>query len=402
MVLPSSTSVPIRAPQIWALALLAAVSPLATGMYLPAMPQMGADLPADTTALQLTVTAFLAGLAAGQLIIGAVSDRTGRRRPLLIAGVACVAASAVCAAAPTIEVLVIARFVQGFAGAAGIVLGRAIVADRARGAESARIFSLLMTIGAVAPILAPLLGGVVLQLSGWREIFWVLTLIAVLMLVGSFVALPESLPISRRAGNWRTTLRDALLVITNRRYLGYTLALVFSYSTLIAYVAASPFVLQVGFGITPLWYSVIFAVNALGLTLGSLINARLVGGVAARRLLAIGLTVQLTAVLVLLLLAVVGALSLPGLLILLWVSVTSLGFIVANATSLALEDMTQGVGSASAILGAAQFGVAAIVAPLVGVAGGSSSAPMALVMLIAAALAITSFLVLTRSRTPQH
>ena len=398
MLPPPSTGAPIRSPQIWALALLAAVSPLATGMYLPAMPQMGADLPASTTALQLTVTAFLAGLAAGQLVIGAISDRTGRRGPLLIAGVACVAASAVCAAAPTIEVLVVARFVQGFAGAAGIVLGRAIVADRATGAESARVFSLLMTIGAVAPVIAPLLGGAVLQATGWRAIFWLLTLIAVLMLAGSFVALPESLPPSRRAGDWGATLRDALLVLRNRRYLGHTLALVFSYSTLIAYVAASPFVLQVGFGLTPFWYSVVFAANALGLTLGSLINARLVGRVPARLLLRIGLVAQFAAAATLLLLAVIGQISLLMLLILLWICVTSLGLIAANATSLALADVSRGLGAASALLGAAQFGLAAVVAPLVGLGGGSSPVAMALVMAVAAGLALTSRTFCTRVR----
>jgi DHA1 family bicyclomycin/chloramphenicol resistance-like MFS transporter len=257
-----------------------------------------------------------------------------------------------------------------------------------------------MTIGAVAPVLAPLLGGAVLQVAGWREIFWILTLIAVLMLVGSFLALPESLPTARRAGSWHATGREALLVLANRHYLGYTLTLVFSYSTLIAYVAASPFVLQVGSGLTPIGYSVVFAVNALGLTLGSLINARLVMRISPRRLLATGLALQLTSVATLALLAVAHRLPLPALLILLWVSVSALGFIAANATSLALEETTQGVGSASAILGAAQFGVAALVAPLVGLAGGSSAAPMAFVMVLAAALALTSFVALTRSRRP--
>ncbi|SDG58831.1 multidrug effflux MFS transporter [Microbacterium pygmaeum] len=383
--------------QLWTLALLAAVSPLATGMYLAAIPQMRVDLAASTTGVQLTITGFLAGLAVGQLVIGAVSDRTGRRAPLLVAGVACVLASAVCALAPTIEVLVAARFVQGFAGAAGIVLGRAIVADRADGTDSARVFSLLMTIGAVAPVLAPLLGGAILQSAGWREIFWVLTGIAVLMLAGSFFALPESLPAGRRAASWRVTWRDALAAASHRPYLGYTLCLVFSYSVLIAYVTGSPFVLQIGFGLTPLWYAVVFAANALGLTLGSLLNARLVRRVAARRLLSVGVVVQLSASGALLLLAAADLAGLPVVLVLLWVSVTALGFIAANATSLALGELSRGLGAASALLGAAQFGVAALAAPLVGIGGEVSTRSVALVMTIAGTLGLASLVILTRT-----
>lgn len=399
MVQRSAQAPAIGSSQIGTLALLAAISPLATGMYLPALPQMAADLAVSPASLQLTVTGFLAGLAVGQLVIGAVSDRTGRRGPLLLAGIACVAASAACAVAPTVGVLVAARFVQGLAGAAGIVLGRAFVADRSAGSDSARVFSILMTIGAVAPTLAPLLGGALLLEVGWRGIFWALTVIALLMVLGSSLALPESLPPSRRSGSWRTWSRSAASIITQRRYVGYTLVLVFSYATLIAYVTASPFVLETGFGLTPGWYSVVFAANAVGLTLGSLINARLVGRLGPRRLLGLGLTSQLVLAIALVVQATFGHSSLLLVLVLLWGCVASLGFIVGNATALALDRMPSGVGAASAIMGALQFGVAAVVAPFVGGSDGTGVLSMGLVMSGTAGLAALAYVSLAGARS---
>nr|WP_281371780.1 multidrug effflux MFS transporter [Petropleomorpha daqingensis] len=367
------------------LALLAAISPLATGMYLAAFPAMADDLSTDAASVQLTMTTFLAGLAAGQLVLGPISDRIGRRTPLLAGTATCVLASALCAVAPTIGVLIAARFVQGFAGAAGIVLGRAIVADRVRGSAAARTFSVLMTLGALAPVVAPLLGGALLGPVGWRGVFAVLTGLTVLMLLGAFFLLPESLPWARRAG--RRADGTARAVLTDRDYLGHAVAFVFSYGTLLAYVSASPFVLQVVFGLSPGWYSVVFAANACGLTVASLANARLVGRFGARRLLGIGLGWQLGTAVVLLVLTLTGAPALPAVLVLLWSSVTALGLIMGNATSLALARVPAGAGTGSAVLGAAQFGLAAAVAPLVGLGGDDTAVPMAIAMVVTATVA---------------
>lgn len=380
--------------QVVTLALLAAISPLATGMYLPGLPAMASDFGTDATMVQLTVTTLLAGLAVGQLILGPLSDRWGRRRPLLVSGTVCVAASVVCVLAPTVEVLIAARFLQGFAGAAGIVLGRAIVADTVSGPLAARIFSLLMTVSAIAPVVAPLLGGALLSVADWRAVFAALTVIAIIMLVGAALALPESLPPSRRSGGRLTeTWRQVVPLLADRRFVGYTLALVFSYATLIGYVSASPFVLQTGYGLSPTEYSVVFACNAGGLTVASLASARLVGRSGARRLLAIGLACQAAATGLLLTLAASRTLSLAVLLILLWISVTSLGLIAGNATSLALDGLISGIGSASAVMGAAQFAVAAAVAPLVGGADGADPVRMAVVMFTTAMLAAAGALV---------
>jgi DHA1 family bicyclomycin/chloramphenicol resistance-like MFS transporter len=385
-------------PAVLVLALLAAISPLATGMYLPAFPLMADDLSTDAATLQLTMTTFLAGLAAGQLVIGPLSDRRGRRGPLLTGAAVCVLASAVCTVAPGIGVLIAARFLQGFAGAAGIVLGRAIIADTVTGTVAARTFSWLMTLGAVAPVVAPLLGGALLRPLGWRGVFGALTVIAVVMLVGAFVVLPESLPLSRRGAG--APLRGAGGLLADRQYLAHAVVLVFSYGMLIAYVSASPFVLQEVFGLSPGWYAVAFAANAGGLTLASLTNARLVGRFGARRLLRIGLAWELGSAGVLLVLTVAGSLTLVPVLVLFWSCVASLGLVMGNATSLALAGTARSAGTGSALLGAGQFALAAAVAPLVGIGGERTAVPMAVTMTVSAGIAVAGALLTRRVRSP--
>lgn len=382
---------------VLALALLSAVAPLATDMYLPGFPAMADELSTDASSVQLTLTTFMAGLAVGQLVIGPLSDRWGRRRPLLIGVAVCVIASALCAAAPNVGALIAFRFLQGFSGAAGVVLGRAIVADTVRGTAAARIFSVLMTITGLAPVVAPLLGGALLGPVGWRGVFVLLSVLAIVMLGGSFFVLKETLPVSaRQGGSLATTFRGARVVLSNRRFLGYTLAFVFAFGTLFGYVSASPFVLQTVFGLSSGWFSVTFAVNALGLTLGSLTNARMVRRFGPRRLLMCGLGSLMTWSFVLFVLAVAGWLTLGPVLVLLWLTVTSLGFVMGNATSLAITQTPSAAGTGSAVIGASQFALAAVVSPLVGLGGEGTAVPMAVVMVTSAAIALVAFFGLTR------
>jgi DHA1 family bicyclomycin/chloramphenicol resistance-like MFS transporter len=358
---------------------------------------MADELRTDAASVQLTLTTFMAGLAIGQLVIGPLSDRWGRRRPLLIGAAVCVLASALCAAAPNVGALIAFRFLQGFAGAAGVVLGRAIVADTVRGAAAARIFSVLMTIGGIAPVVAPLLGGALLGPVGWRGVFVVLTVLALVMLAGSFFVLRETLPASaRQAGGVAATLRGARLVLSNRQYLGYTLAFVFSFGTLFGYISASPFVLQTVFGLSTGWFSVAFAANAAGVTIGSLANARMVGRFGPRRLLTFGLWSLLAWSLILVALAVTGRLTLWSVLPLMFLTVSSLGFVMGNATSLAIAQAPHAAGTGSAVIGAGQFALAAVVSPLVGLGGEGTAVPMAIVMVVSAALSVAAFLLLTR------
>ncbi|EXG79851.1 multidrug effflux MFS transporter [Cryptosporangium arvum] len=396
---PPRTALPLAA--VLVLALLSAIAPLATDMYLPGFPTMADELGTDAASVQLTLTTFMAGLAIGQLVIGPLSDRWGRRRPLLVGAAVCVLASALCAAAPNVGALVAFRFLQGFAGAAGVVLGRAIVADTVRGAAAARIFSVLMTIGGIAPVVAPLIGGALLGPVGWRGVFVVLTALALVMLTGSFFVLRESLPApSRQGGGLAATFRGARIVLGNRQFLGYTLAFVFSFGTLFGYISASPFVLQTVFGLSSGWFSVAFAANALGVTVGSLLNARLVGRFGPRPLLTAGLgSLTLWSVL-LFTLAVSGGLQLWSVLGLLWLTIFSLGFVMGNATSLAIAQTPSAAGTGSAVIGASQFALAAVVSPLVGLGGENTAIPMALVMVASALISVTAFGALTRSSAP--
>ncbi|MFG1921039.1 multidrug effflux MFS transporter [Cryptosporangium sp. NPDC048952] len=394
----ATRSLPVLA--VLVLALLSAIAPLATDMYLPGFPTMADELGTDAASVQLTLTTFMAGLAIGQLVIGPLSDRWGRRRPLLIGAAVCVIASALCAVAPNVGALIAFRFLQGFAGAAGVVLGRAIVADTVRGAAAARIFSVLMTIGGIAPVVAPLLGGALLGPVGWRGVFVVLTVLALVMLAGSFFVLRESLPASaRQGGGLAATFRGARTVLSNRQFLGYTLAFVFSFGTLFGYISASPFVLQTVFGLSSGWFSVAFAANAAGVTVASLLNARLVGRFGPRRLLVLGLGSLATWSFLLFVLAVTGTLALWSVLVLLWLTIFSLGFVMGNATSLAIAQTPSAAGTGSAVIGAGQFALAAVVSPLVGLGGEGTAVPMAIVMVVSAVVSVLALAFLTRGAT---
>jgi DHA1 family bicyclomycin/chloramphenicol resistance-like MFS transporter len=379
------------------LALLAAVAPLAIDMYLPAFPEMSVEFDTSASAVQLTLTTFLVGLALGQLVFGPLSDRYGRRPLLLIGTAACAVFSAGAALAPSIELLAAARFVQGFAGAAGIVLGRAVISDRARGAAAAKLFSLLVVINAVAPVIAPLLGGVVVTNFGWRGVFWVLTVLSALMFVCVLALVSETLPKElRTTGGAAAMLGEARNVLRNRRYVGFTLAYAFAFGVMFAYISASPFVLQNVHGLSTAWYTVVFTVNAVGLVIFSVANGGVVAKLGDRVTLRIGLT----------LLAVfsagmlINALAGPVLwitLIALWCTMASLGLVIANATTLALGEARQAAGTGSAVLGALQFLLAAAISPLVGIGGEGTALPMAIAMVVSALIALSA-LALTRGK----
>ncbi|TGD90673.1 Bcr/CflA family efflux MFS transporter [Mycolicibacterium sp. CH28] len=375
------------------LALLAAVAPVATDLYLPAFPQMTAELRASATGVQLTLTAFLLGLTFGQLAFGPLSDRLGRRGPLLVGTLLCVAASAVAATAPSIGVLIAARFAQGFTGAAGMVIGRAVISDLATGKAAARAFSLMMIVGGVAPVIAPSVGGLLVGPAGWRGILWVVCGVAVAMLIATVAVVRESHPKHRRerlkadaeqgTSPW-TELRS-------RAYVTNTLAFGFGFSVMMAYISASPFVYQVMMGLTPTQYGIAFGVNALGIVSVSALSARLSLTISSAKQLAVGLALTMAATLTLLALVLTGAASWL-LMIPIFVAVASQGLILGNSTALALGAVPRASGAGSAGLGALQFGLGAAVSPLVGLGGEHTALPLAVVMVTMSALALTAFL----------
>jgi DHA1 family bicyclomycin/chloramphenicol resistance-like MFS transporter len=368
-----------------------AIGPLSIDMYLPAFPGIAHDLGTSASQVQLTLTACVAGLALGQLFIGPVSDRLGRRAPLIAAMLTYAVASIVCSLAPSAPVLIGLRFVQGLAGAGGIVISRAVVRDLHSGAAAVRLFSSLMLVTGLAPILAPLAGGQVLNFTSWRGIFVVLAVMSALIAVLVALGLRETLPPERRslnsAGRTMGIMRGLL---KNRWFLGHALAGGLGFGALFAYIAGSSFVLQGIYGVSPQLYSVLFAMNGLGLIAGSQVNARLVGRFGPARLLLAGLLTIAASATVLLAVVTAGGLGVWAVLVPMFVIVSSLSFVLPNSTALALADHAEVAGTASALLGVVQFILGALVAPLVGAAGTESAVPMAAIMTVVALAALVA------------
>lgn len=386
---------------ILVLALLNAVTPFAIDMYLSAFPEMAEEFGTSASSIQLTLTTFLIGLAVGQLVIGTLSDRYGRRRPLIIGTVACVAVSVLCALAPSIELLIVLRFAQGFCGAAGVVISRAVIADSARGARAARLFAVMMLISVLAPITAPILGGVIVTGLGWRAVFGALAVLNVLTLLGVLFGVKETLAEDRRRpGGLKALGVSARSVLGNRHYLGYTLCMAFTGAAMFAYIAASPFVLQNILGFSPAKYSLTFGSCAVAVAAGSLISARLVKNFSPRRVLMGGITALVVVTLLMLLNVTVGNVIPWATIALMACFMGSIGFVYANATALATTEVAYAAGTGSAVLGFLQYGMGAVTPPLVGLLGEGSAVPMGVVMFVAATLAATSIFVLTRGHVP--
>ncbi|MEV0847002.1 multidrug effflux MFS transporter [Streptomyces sp. NPDC049954] len=379
---------------------LTAVPPLSMDMYLPALPKVTEALDSPAATVQLTLTACLTGMALGQLVVGPMSDRWGRRRPLLIGLVIYVAATAVCAFAPGVGLLIGFRLLQGLAGAAGIVIARAVVRDLYDGMEMARFFSTLMLISGVAPIVAPLIGGQVLRFTDWRGIFVVLTVVGALLTLVVLRRLPETLaPADRHTGGTREALGTMRSLLADRVFAGHVLVGGFTFAALFAYVSASPFVMQEIYGASPQTFSLLFGVNSVGLIVVGQINGRvLVGRVSLEKAAAAGLCLITVAALALLVMTsgVFGKAGLVPVAVGLFVLMSSMSLVLPNAQTLALQRASHAAGSASALIGTSSFLIGAIASPLVGIAGEHTAVPMAVVQLTSVLIALGCFLALCR------
>ncbi|MEU1825374.1 multidrug effflux MFS transporter [Streptomyces abikoensis] len=379
---------------------LTALPPLSMDMYLPALPEVTSALGSPAATIQLTLTACLMGMALGQLIVGPMSDRWGRRRPLLVGMVVYVLATAACAVAPTTELLIGCRLAQGLAGAAGIVIARAVVRDLYDGVAMARFFSTLMLISGVAPVVAPLIGGQILRLTDWRGVFVVLTVIGVLLTLVVWRRLDETLPPARRQdGGLGQALRTMRGLLADRVFTGYMLAGGFAFAALFAYISASPFVVQDIYGASPQTFSLLFGLNSIGLVLVGQINGKvLVGRVSLDKTLAVGLAVITLAAGALLLMTsgVLGEVGLVPVSAGLFVLMSAMGLAMPNTNAQALMRSRDAAGSASALLGTSTFLLGAIASPLVGIAGEHTAVPMALVQLGCALAAVVCFVGLCR------
>ncbi|GAA4812706.1 multidrug effflux MFS transporter [Streptomyces ziwulingensis] len=370
------------------LASLTAVAPLAIDMYVPGFPAMGEALGTSSAAVQLTMTAFLAGLVVGQLLIGPLSDRTGRRGLLLGGTVGFVLFSVACAVAPDITLLTVARFLQGVAAAAGMVLARAVLTDRFQGADLPRHFAVLSQIMGVAPVAAPVLGGAVLSVSTWRAVFAVLAVIGVLLLLAVVRTVPETLPPERRhADGLAGTFRAMGALLGRRTFMGYVLVLACVSAALFTYISGSSFVFEEIHGVSSTLYSLIFAGNAIGILLAGAVFSRLTGRLRLNTLLSAGVGVVLLGALAQVLLVVAVGETLAGTWATLFVTCFGMGLVFPATMSLAQSLARHAPGAASALLGGLQFLFGAVASPLVGLFGEDSSLPMALIMLVAAVAA---------------
>lgn len=381
---------------------LGAIGPLGTDMYLPALPIMTVELQSSAAWMQLTLASFTIGLALGQLVLGALSDRFGRRGILLIGAAVMVISGILSATAPTIEMLILWRAVSGASAAAGLVVGRAVATDLTTGAATTRVFSLLGLITGIGPIVGPVLGAVVLEWADWRAIFWSLTALGVVLLAGIAVFVTESLPKERRhSGGVGELLGTAGGILRQRGFLFHAAVLWFGFGAIFAYISASPFVIQNMLGFSATEYTLIFGVNGIGLMITGSLATMLAGRLRPETLAGIGMGMLLAGCLALSVIAATDTVSAVTVLPALFLLAASMGFVFGPATALAIREVRHASGTALALIGSVQFGLAGLVAPLVGVAGEHSIVPLAIVATGCAAIASVALIAGRDHRAPE-
>lgn len=378
----STSSTPQPAPlrtagfkYVLMLGALAALPAISTDMYLPSLPTVESDFSTTQAAAQFTMSGMLIGGAVGQLVIGPFSDRFGRRLPLLIGITLHVLTSLLCSVAPGIETLIGLRIAQGFFNAAAAVVAIAVIRDLFVGSEAARLLSRLMLVIGIAPLLAPTVGGAIAETWHWRAVFYALAIIGLVLVLIVWRWMPETLPAQRRrvagprgvAGGYASLLRD-------RHFMALAILPGLGMAVIMSYVVGSPFVLQDDYGLSSTQFAGIFALNGVALVLSAQVNASLVRKVSPVRILRAAMVTQLVLAAGLLVVVLTGAGGLVGLVVALWLVLAMQGFIPANASVLALGGYGHMAGTAAALMGAMQAGVAGIVSPLVGVFGGGALA----------------------------
>ncbi|URN95221.1 MAG: multidrug effflux MFS transporter [Candidatus Pristimantibacillus lignocellulolyticus] len=361
---------------------LSALGPLSIDMYLPAFPQIAEEFNTSASLTQVSLTACLIGLAVGQLVIGPISDVKGRRKPLLIGMLLYAIVSIICMFSTSIWAFIGLRFVQGLAGAAGLVISRASVRDLYSGPELIRFMATLMIINGVAPILAPIIGGEVLNYTSWKGVFGLLSVFGIIMLIGIYYSLGETLPEDRRSrGGLLNTLRTFGSLLKDKSFIGYVLMQGFVMASMFAYISGSSFVLQGIYEMSVREYSIMFGINGLGIVIAGQCAGRLAHKFAPKSMIVTGLSMSGFGS-ILLLLAVFANLPLAFVVVGLFFVVSSVGLINTTATSLALEKQGERAGSASAMLGTTSFLFGGIVAPIVGLGGEGTAVPMVVTIAI--------------------
>lgn len=362
------------------LGIMSAMAPLATDMYLPALPELSAEFSASTSATQLTLTMTLLGMAVGQIFLGPLSDMYGRKRPLFAGMVAFALVSAGCFYASSIEPFLALRFLQGFAGASGLVISRAIARDVAEGVELTRFMAILMLVNGLAPILAPVAGGQILAFSSWRIIFAVLAVIGVLLAVWTLKT-RETLAKEERQKNMAASFHAFPALLRDRYFFGHCLVQCFVFASFFSYIAGSSFVFQNIYGISAQGYSLIFGGIGTGLFLVGGLPARLAGHVKDVTMLKASLLVPLAGSSLLLAAFLTGFAPLALVIVLLFITIVPLSVMGTASFSLALSRQGRNAGAASALIGFFSMALGGVMMPLVGIAGDATAIPMAGLML---------------------
>lgn len=364
------------------LGLLTAIGPLCTDFYLPALPEITDQLQATGTQTQFSLTAALIGLGLGQLFFGPLSDRIGRKKPLVLSLLLFIFSSAMCAVTQDIQLLIVWRFVQGFAGAGGSVLSRSIARDRYQGAMLTQFFALLMTVNGIAPVISPVIGGYIITAFDWRILFWAMAGIGLVLLLLSLAVLHETLP-ARSATVHES--RANTPVLKNRRFLRYCLIQAFMMAGLFSYIGSSSFVIQSEYGMSAMQFSLLFGLNGIGLIIAALIFSRLSLRIAAETLLRRGLLLAVACAVVTVLLASLH-LAIPALVGLFFTVSFMSGISTVSGSEAMSAVSSEQSGSASALMGTLMFVCGGIAAPLAGL-GGETMLKMSLAMAISYAIA---------------
>ena len=376
-------------------ALLSAFGPFMTDLYLPAFPELMEFFGTTTSLIQLSLTFGVIGLAAGQLVIGPLSDKYGRRRPLILSLTVFVVSTLICLLCRDVITFICFRLLQGIAAAGGVVISRSIAVDLYEGKEFTRFFAMLSAVQGLAPIVAPIAGGLLLGITDWRGIFAVLLLIGVAILAAAF-RFRESLPEERRqTGSVLATFANFRSVLGNKHFVCYMLIQSFAMGVLFAYISSSPFIFQTEYGLTPVMYSVCFAFNGLAIMTGNLIVPRFG---SEERALGIGACCLLIASLVLAV-CLMGGWSVVAIEIGFLVLLFCVGMVLPTSTSLALALERKNSGNASAMLGFFQFTFAGLVAPLVGLGEVSVATSWVIVIASCATCGLVGLLLMATSHT---
>ena len=369
------------------LGMLTAITPLATDLYLPALPIMPGELNTTASNIQMTIGVMTFGVALGQLFGGPISDTMGRKLPLIVGNLLCVISSIICAFAPSIEILLLGRFLQGLTGSVGVVIAKAIARDFASGQELTKLFALLMMVNGLAPVLAPLIGGQLLLFTTWRVIFVILAVFSAILLVGSLL-FRESFPKEKRiTGGVGVAVKNYITRIKDKPFLGQTLIQLFAFGGFFAYISGSSFVYQNIFNLSAQEFSYLFGINSCGIVLASAISSRVSNVITAKQLLTFSLW-QLTIGSLLFLIAMIFEWSLIPVTTILFFTVCTVSLFGSASFSMAMTNYGKMAGSASAILGFASMFAAGIVSPLVGIGGDHTGVPMGITMLVCAVLSL--------------